>query len=135
MSDYPPELRYTRTHEWIGEDETGCCVVGITEYAQDQLGDVVFVELPDTGSTFDAGEDACVIESVKAASDIYCPVAGKVVEVNDALQTEPGLVNEDPYGSGWIFRLEPADVDEGSELMDSSEYRELCEDDSDEDDD
>lgn len=133
MSDYPPELSYTETHEWIGEDETGTFKIGISDFAQEALGDVVYVELPEEGMNFDAEEEVCVIESVKAASDIYCPIAGTIVEVNSAIDEEPGLVNEDPYGDGWIFKIAPVDVSDLETLMDASEYRKHCESGSDED--
>ena len=133
MSNCPPELSYAETHEWIGEDQTGAFKVGISDFAQSSLGDVVYVELPEQGLSIDAGEEVCVIESVKAASDIYCPIAGMIVGVNLAIEEDPGLVNEDPYGKGWIFKIAPVDVRDLDTLMDALEYTEHCESDSDED--
>lgn len=117
-------LKYTEEHEWLellGDEAT----VGITEFAVSQLGDIVFVELPQVGSEFDANEDAAVVESVKAASDIYAPASGTVTEVNSAITENPELVNEDPEGEGWFFKLKLSDPSECDELLDASEYRKL----------
>jgi len=115
----PDDLRYATTHEWIRADGTA----GITDHAQHELTDVVFVDLPKVGRSVKAGEVVCVVESVKAASDIYAPVSGKVVAVNSALAANPALVNTDPYGAGWMFRLEPADPAGREALMDPAAYR------------
>ncbi|MET0249724.1 MAG: glycine cleavage system protein GcvH [Sphingobium sp.] len=113
---------YTDQHEWI--DVAGdIATVGITDYAQGQLGDIVFVELPREGATFDKGDDAAVVESVKAASDVYSPISGEVVETNGALEDEPALVNSDPEEDGWFFRLRVADAGELEELMDEAAYK------------
>lgn len=113
---------FTEEHEWI-EVEGTIATVGITSYAQDQLGDVVFVDVPGEGKSFDKGDEAAVVESVKAASDVYAPVSGKIVEGNEALADEPGLVNSDPEGDGWFFRMELTDPSELDELMDEAAYK------------
>lgn len=118
----PQSLRYTEQHEWIGEDE-GLMVVGITSYAQEQLGDITFIDLPAVGTRFEAMDEAAAIESVKAASDIYCPVAGVVAEVNVSLESAPEIVNKDPYGAGWIFKLEGVESEALDALMDSAAYQ------------
>ncbi len=125
MSETPNELRYAETHEWAREDD-GIVTVGITDHAQDALGDVVYVELPELEQWVAAREEAGVVESVKAASDIYAPVTGTVVAVNEQLEDSPELVNQDPYGDGWFFRIEPEDAAELGELMDADAYMETC---------
>ena len=121
--DVPEALRYSKDHEWL-RAESGEAVVGITAYAADELGDVVFVELPEIGRTLQKDEAFGVIESVKTASDLYAPVAGEVVAVNDALGGEPELVNSEPYEGGWMVRLRLADAAAADELMDAATYRE-----------
>ena len=113
---------YTPEHEWIDTGDGGAATVGITAHAQDALGDVVFVDLPSVGATFKRGEVAGVVESVKAAADLYMPVAGEVVEVNEALRADPSLANSDPLGTGWFFRIRPSDAGETSTLMDQAAY-------------
>ena len=120
----PEELQYTRTHEWV-RTEDDAATIGITDHAQDELGDVVFVELPEVGATFDAGDSVGTVESVKAVSDLYPPVAGEVVEVNEALNDSPEKINEDPYGEGWIVKLTISD--EGSDLLSASDYEQFVE--------
>jgi glycine cleavage system H protein len=120
----PENLRYTEEHEWV-RLEGDLAVVGITDYAQKKLGDIVFIELPEVGKQLKAGETLGTIESVKAASDIYCPVAGQVAEVNDELADSPGSVNKDPYGDGWIARLSGVKPAEVEKLMDAATYEEL----------
>ena len=127
MSDVPEDLRYTRTHEWVRADEDGLYTVGITDHAQEQLGDLVFVELPEIGRRCEADEACMVVESVKAASDVYSPVAGEVVEVNEALADSPELINKDPYGEGWMVRIRPDDPKALEGLMDAEAYRALIE--------
>lgn len=127
MSEIPTELRYVETHEWVRREEDDSITVGITDYAQDALGDVVFVELPEIGTNLDKGDEVAVVESVKAAAEIYCPLAGEVIDCNESLEEEPELLNSDPYQEGWLFRLEPADVDAIDELLDAAEYEEHCE--------
>ncbi|WP_142847351.1 glycine cleavage system protein GcvH [Telmatospirillum sp. J64-1] len=116
------ETRYTRDHEWVRIEEEGIATVGISEYAQQQLGDVVFVELPAIGKSIVQGGEAAVVESVKAASEVYAPVSGAVIEANDALTDTPALVNEDAEGEGWFFRVEMSDPSELDSLMDVDEY-------------
>ncbi len=125
MSDIPNELRYCRTHEWVSSAEDGVVTVGITDHAQDQLGDLVFVELPEVGDPFEAETECAVIESVKAASDIYCPVAGEIAEVNEALMDSPELVNDDPYGDGWLFKIAITDEADLDSLLDADGYLEV----------
>ncbi len=126
MSEIPTECKFLASHEWARLEEDGMVTVGISDYAQDALGDVVFVELPETGQQIAAGEEAGVVESVKAASDIYSPVSGSVVSVNTALEDEPEKVNQDPFGEGWFFKIEPDDVGELDELLDGDAYQEVC---------
>ncbi len=126
MSDIPIELRYATSHEWTRLDE-GTVTVGVSDFAQESLGDVVYVELPEPEQEVQAGTEACVVESVKAAADIYAPVTGVVVEVNSALLDTPELVNQDPYGDGWFFRVAITDVTELDDLLDADGYREHCE--------
>ncbi|RKY21427.1 MAG: glycine cleavage system protein GcvH [Planctomycetota bacterium] len=117
----PKELKYTESHEWV-RVEDGIAVVGITDHAQHELGDIVFVELPETDAEYGAGEAAATVESVKAASDIYSPLSGRVVEVNEALEDSPELVNKSPYGDGWIFKIEISDPSELDALLDADAY-------------
>lgn len=125
----PDDRKYNESHEWAQESD-GLVTVGISDYAQDQLGDVVFVELPSAGSTVRAGDAVAVVESVKTASDIYAPVAGEIVEVNDALQTKPELINASPYGEGWMFRIRASAGGALSGLLDAEAYRSVTEEDS-----
>ena len=126
MSNTPTELRYCKTHEWARQADDGTVVVGISDFAQDALGDVVFVELPNIGTTVDEGDELAVVESVKAASDIYAPVAGTVVDVNEELDENPDLVNSDPYGDGWFFTLDPLDPEAINELLTAEDYEDVC---------
>ena len=119
----PEELRYTRSHEWVRR-EGDVATVGITDHAQDELGDVVFVELPEKGATFDAGDAFGTIESVKAVSDLYAPVGGEVVEVNEVLEESPEKINEDPYGDGWILKLR---AEGEGDLLSAEEYEKFVE--------
>ena len=127
MSEVPLELGYAATHEWAKQDEEGLIVVGISDHAQDALGDIVYVELPEVGQQIVAGEEAGVVESVKAASDIYAPVSGAVEEINEALEDSPETVNQDPYGDGWFFKLKVTDERELDDLLDADAYQEFCE--------
>ncbi len=126
MSDTPQELRYASTHEWA-RLEDGVVTVGISDHAQSALGDVVYVELPEIGQPVAAQEEAAVVESVKAASDIFAPVGGSVVATNSILEEAPETVNEDPYGDGWFFKIEPDDTAELDELLGAEAYAEACE--------
>ena len=130
MSNTPSELKYASSHEWARLEEDGTVTIGITDHAQEALGDVVFVETPEVGDNLAAGDEAGVVESVKAASDIYAPIAGEVIAVNEALEEEPELVNGDSYNDGWFFKLKPSDVSELDSLMNAAEYNEVCEDES-----
>lgn len=127
MSEIPSELRYTKNHEWIRAMEDGHLEVGISDHAQEMLGDMVYVELPEVGATVTTGDDCAVVESVKAASDVYAPISGEIVEVNTLLSDAPETVNGDPYGEGWLFRLQPTDQDEVDELLNAEGYSEVVE--------
>ena len=128
MSQTPSELKYASSHEWARLEEGGTVTVGITDHAQDALGDVVFVELPEVGATLAAGDDAGVVESVKAASDIYAPVGGEVIAINGQLEDEPETVNADPYNDGWFFKLQPSDTSELDGLLSAEDYQKQCDD-------
>jgi glycine cleavage system H protein len=123
MSNVPGDLQYTKTHEWVKRLPDGAVEIGITDHAQHALGDLVFVEVPESGRGVKAGEACAVVESVKAASDVYSPIAGTIVEGNAALAANPELVNQDPYGKGWLMRLRPADPAALSSLMSPADYR------------
>src|SRR5690606_5031973 len=129
MSEIRKELKYLSSHEWARVEEDGSVTIGITDHAQEALGDVVFVELPEVGSTVSIGEEAGVVESVKVASDIYSLVSGEVIEVNDALQDAPETVNASPYDEGWFFRVRPEDLAELESALDADEYRKVIEED------
>ena len=129
MTDLPSELRYLSSHEWARKNDDGTVTIGITDYAQQSLGDVVYVELPEVGATVTAHEEAGVVESVKAASDIFSLVSGEVLEANELLEDEPGLVNDAPYGDGWFFRVQPDDVAELDSALSADEYAEEIQDD------
>jgi glycine cleavage system H protein len=120
----PEELQYTRSHEWV-RTEGDTVTIGITDHAQDELGDIVFIELPEQGATLEAGDSFGTVESVKAVSDLYTPVGGEVVEVNEALDSSPEKINEDPYGEGWIVKLRVSD--EGADLLSASDYEQFLE--------
>ncbi|MFT6406879.1 MAG: glycine cleavage system H protein [Arenicella sp.] len=122
MSETPSELKYAASHEWARLLEDDIIEVGISDHAQESLGDVVYVELPEVGQAVDAGEECCAVESVKAASDIYAPISGEVVAVNPELDGEPELLNEQPYGRGWMFRIKASDVAELDDLLSSEAY-------------
>ena len=125
MSDLPSELRYAASHEWARIEEDGSIVIGITDHAQAQLGDVVYIELPDMGQILSAGEEAGVVESVKAASDVYAPISGEVIAINEKLEDEPETVNSEPYEDGWFYKLQPADTVELDSLLTSDAYAEV----------
>ncbi|QBQ56134.1 glycine cleavage system protein GcvH [Nitrosococcus wardiae] len=125
MSEIPAELKYTKTHEWARQEEEGDLTVGITAHAQELLGDVVYVELPEVGATVRAGGECMVVESVKAASDVYAPVEGEIIEVNTLLIDRPELINQEPYGEGWLFRLRPDSTAALDQLLDSKGYAEM----------
>ncbi|WP_422135565.1 glycine cleavage system protein GcvH [Endozoicomonas sp. ALD040] len=127
MSSIPSELRYVRSHEWIRIEEDGTATVGITDHAQEALGDVVFVELPEVGSILAAEDEAGVVESVKAASDLYAPISGEVIAINEALEEAPETVNGAPYDEGWFFKVKITDEGQLSELLDAEAYSEFVE--------
>ncbi|MFL2854934.1 MAG: glycine cleavage system protein GcvH [Pseudohongiellaceae bacterium] len=126
MSDIPDDLRYASTHEWIRINDDGTASVGISDHAQDALGDIVFVELPEPGSSVNAKDEVAVVESVKAASDIYSPVSGEITAVNEALVDAPETVNSSPYENGWFFKMKVGDETELQELMDAHAYSNHC---------
>jgi glycine cleavage system H protein len=128
MSKIPAELKYTRTHEWLRQEDDGSVTVGISDHAQAALGDLVFVETPEAGRSVTAGEACAVVESVKAASDVYSPIGGEVIAGNEALATQPELLNTDPYGAGWIMKIRPAGGAETSALLDAKAYQATLED-------
>ena len=123
MSEVPDTYLYTREHEWLKLEDDGSVTIGITDHAQEALGELVFVEVPELGAEFAVGDACAVVESVKAASDIYCPVAGEVVGVNEALADEPEKVNSSAYEDGWVFRLQPVDATVLDELMNAEDYQ------------
>ncbi|WP_392587020.1 glycine cleavage system protein GcvH [Serratia ureilytica] len=123
MSNVPTELKYASSHEWVRAEGNGVYTVGITEHAQELLGDMVFVDLPEVGRSVAAGEDCAVAESVKAASDIYAPISGEIVAVNGELESSPELVNSEPYGDGFLFQIKAADEGELANLLDAAAYQ------------
>jgi glycine cleavage system H protein len=127
MSEIPSDLLYRESHEWVRYDDDGTATIGISDHAQAQLGDMVFVELPEPGMSYEQGDACAVVESVKAASDVYAPLTGEVIESNSALEDSPELVNTDPYGDGWLFRMQLADPAQLEGLLDPSTYSEQAE--------
>lgn len=126
MSKFPDDLKYTTSHEWVKVNEDGTATIGISDHAQDALGDIVFVELPEPDTQVSAKNEVAVVESVKAASDIYAPVSGEIVAINETLVDVPETVNNDPYGEGWFFKIRPDDENELAELLDAEAYKEIC---------
>jgi glycine cleavage system H protein len=126
VSNFPDDLKYATSHEWARLDDDGVATIGISHHAQDALGDIVFVELPEVGAMVNAKEEVAVVESVKAASDIYCPLSGEVIEINEALVEAPETVNSLPYDNGWFFKVKLNDPAEINELMDAEAYSEHC---------
>lgn len=126
MSEVISGLKYIASHEWIRDEGDGTVTVGVTDHAQEALGDVVFVELPEVGNSVEAGDDAGVVESVKAASDIYSPVSGEIIAVNEDLEDAPETVNSSPYGDGWFFKIKLSDPAELESLLDADAYQEVC---------
>jgi len=123
MSMIPEELKYTKSHEWLRVEKDGTVTVGITDHAQDLLGDMVYVELPEPGRTVKAGGECAVVESVKAASDVYSPISGEIVAINEAIADSPELINKAPYGEGWMMRIKPSAAGELEGLLDADGYR------------
>ena len=128
MSDIPGDLKFLSSHEWARVESDGIITIGISDHAQDLLGDIVFVELPEIGQSVDAESDTAIVESVKAASDIYSPLSGEVIEVNSLLEDQPEIINSSPYEDGWIYKLTPSDLDELDNLLSPEDYSEVCED-------
>lgn len=128
MSDTPEDLYYASSHEWVKPGDDGIATVGISDYAQTELGDVVFVELPESNSQVSARDEISVVESVKTASDIYAPVSGEIIAVNELLNDSPETINSSPYENGWIFKIHLSNEEELKELLSAEEYRENCED-------
>lgn len=127
MSNIPEDYRYTKTHEWVRVEDDGTLTVGITDHAQELLGDMVFVEVPEVGGGFSSGDDCAVVESVKAASDVYCPIDGEIIAANEALADTPEVVNKDPYGDGWLFKIKPEDDGAVEDLLNAEGYAEFIE--------
>lgn len=127
MSNIPAELKYVDSHEWLRKEDDGTITIGITDFAQAALGDVVFVELPEVDDEVEAGDDIAVVESVKAASDVYAPISGKIVAINEDLIDAPEKVNEDPYYDAWFFRMEPTDPEILDTLLSAEDYAGMCE--------
>ena len=128
MSDIPGDLKFLSSHEWVRVEPDGSVTIGISDHAQDLLGDIVFVELPDIGQSIDAETDAAIVESVKAASDVYSPISGEVTEVNPILEDQPEIINTSPYEDGWFYRMMPSDLGEIENLLSPEDYSEVCED-------
>jgi len=127
MNELPGDLKYSKSHEWVRVNDDGTATLGITDHAQEQLGDLVYVEVPEDGREFEAEEACAVVESVKAASDIYAPIAGTVIEANEALADTPEVVNNDAYGDGWLIKMTPADISALDGLMSPDEYQAFIE--------
>ena len=128
MSDIPGDLKFLSSHEWARIESDGTITIGISDHAQDLLGDIVFVELPEIGQSVDAESDTAIVESVKAASDIYSPLSGEVIEVNSLLEDQPEIINSSPYEEGWFYKLTPSDIGELDNLLSPEDYSEVCED-------
>ena len=128
MSEIPGDLKFLPSHEWARIEEDGTVSIGISDHAQDLLGDIVFVELPEVGKTVSAEGEAAIVESVKAASDVYSPLSGEIIAVNDSLETSPEVINDSPYDEGWFFKIKPDNLDELANLLDAESYADICED-------
>ena len=128
MSEIPGDLKFLPSHEWARIEEDGTVSIGISDHAQDLLGDIVFVELPEVGKTVSAEGEAAIVESVKAASDVYSPLSGEIIAVNDSLEASPEIINDSPYDEGWFFKIKPDNLDELANLLDAESYADICED-------
>ena len=128
MSDIPGDLKFLSSHEWVRIEADGSATVGISDHAQDLLGDIVFIELPEIGQEIDAESDAAIVESVKAASDVYYPLSGKITEANSMLEEQPETVNSSPFEDGWFFKMTPSDLGELESLLSPEDYNETCQD-------
>ena len=127
MNEIPGDLKFRPSHEWVRIEQDGTVTVGISDHAQDLLGDIVFVELPDIGAQMNAEDEVAIVESVKAASDVYSPISGEIIEVNELLIDNPETINESPYSDGWFYKIQPDNLDEINELLSPQEYGEVCE--------
>ena len=127
MNEIPGDLKFKTSHEWVRVEQDGTVTVGISDHAQDLLGDIVFVELPDIGTQMNAEDEVAIVESVKAASDVYSPISGEIIEVNEILLDNPETINESPYSDGWFYKIQPDNLDEINELLSPEEYGEVCE--------
>ena len=128
MNDMPGDLKFLSSHEWARVESDGTVTIGLSDHAQDLLGDIVFVELPEVGQSVDAENDTAIVESVKAASDIYSPLSGEVIEVNSLLEDQPEIINSSPYEDGWFFKLSPSDIGELDNLLSPEDYSGVCKD-------
>lgn len=128
MKNIPSDLKFLSSHEWARVESDGTITIGISDHAQDLLGDIVFVELPEVGQTLDAESDAAIVESVKAASDVYSPISGEVKEVNSLLEDQPEIINSSPYEDGWFYKISPSDLGELDNLLSPEDYSAVCED-------
>ena len=128
MKNIPGDLKFLSSHEWARIESDGTITIGISDHAQDLLGDIVFVELPEIGQTLDAESDAAIVESVKAASDVYSPISGEVKEVNSLLEDQPEIINSSPYEDGWFYKISPSDLGELDNLLSPEDYSAVCED-------
>ena len=128
MKNIPGDLKFLSSHEWARVESDGTITIGISDHAQDLLGDIVFVEVPEVGQTLDAETDAAIVESVKAASDVYSPLSGEVMEVNSLLEDQPEIINSSPYEDGWFYKLTPSDLSELDNLLSPEDYSDVCED-------
>ena len=128
MSEIPGDLKFLSSHEWARIEDDGTVTVGISDHAQDLLGDIVFVELPEVGKIVAAEGEAAIVESVKAASDVYSPLSGEIIAVNDSLEANPEIINDSPYDDGWFFKIKPDNLDELADLLDAESYADTCED-------
>jgi len=128
MSEIPGDLKFLSSHEWARIEDDGTVTVGISDHAQDLLGDIVFVELPEVGKPVAAEGEAAIVESVKAASDVYSPLSGEIIAVNDLLEASPEIINDSPYDEGWFFKIKPDNLDELADLLDAESYADTCED-------
>ena len=127
MKNIPGDLKFLSSHEWARVESDGTITIGISDHAQDLLGDIVFVELPEVGQALDAEADAAIVESVKAASDLYSPLSGEVIDINSLLEDQPEIINSSPYEDGWFFKLTPSDMSELDNLLSPEDYSEVCE--------
>ena len=127
MNEIPGDLKFKKSHEWVRVEADGSVTIGISDHAQDLLGDIVFVELPEIGTQMSAEDEVAIVESVKAASDVYSPISGEIIEVNEVLLDNPEIINESPYHEGWFYKLQPSDSEEIDELLSPEQYGDICE--------